>query len=206
MKKKRITYGVNGMMEYQAVIKVGKKNVGILFSDGSVSAMGTNPATFTTDNLIVQHAIENSADYKRGRIRVVNTIELDEELRVERPKFPLTVAQQDSTPNAQEDENTPVTTVPDETCNPPVSTEDMDIAIPNDTAASSNEEHPAETSNENEELPEADKPDMTQVEFTCNDDAKDYLEQTFGYVRSKLRKREDIVNAGKSKGIDIIFV
>ena len=45
-----------------------------------------------------------------------------------------------------------------------------------------------------------------QVEFSCNDDAKDYLEQTFGFVRSKLHNREDIVAAGKTHGVDIIFV
>ncbi|MCX4279262.1 hypothetical protein, partial [Muribaculum sp.] len=49
-------------------------------------------------------------------------------------------------------------------------------------------------------------PANTQVEFSCNDDAKDYLEQTFGFVRSKLRNREDIVAAGKARGVDIIFV
>lgn len=76
MKKKKITYGVSGMMEYQAVIKVGRNNMKVLFSDGSVSAMGVNPATFTTENFMVQHAIENSSDFKRGRIKVVNTIEL----------------------------------------------------------------------------------------------------------------------------------
>ncbi len=84
MKKKRITYGVSGMMEYQAVIKVGRNNMKVLFTDGSISAMGVNPATFTTENYMVQHAIENSTDFKRGRIKVVNTIELKEELRIER--------------------------------------------------------------------------------------------------------------------------
>ena len=30
MKKKKITYGVSGMMEYQAVIKVGRNNMKVL--------------------------------------------------------------------------------------------------------------------------------------------------------------------------------
>ena len=68
MNKKKITYGVSGMMEYQAVVKVGKKNVSINFSDGSISAMGTNPATFTTSNIIIQNAIEIGRASCRERV------------------------------------------------------------------------------------------------------------------------------------------
>lgn len=168
MKKKRITYGVAGMMEYQAVIKVGKKNVNILFSDGSVSAMGTNPATFTTDNIILQIAIESSSDYKRGRIKTVNVIELDEELHIERPQHREAVATEAVEQQAEVEE-----TIAEESVE-------------------------ATEESKTEELP--------KVEFTCNDDAKDYLEQTYGYVRSKLRNREDIIKAGKDNGVDIIFV
>lgn len=168
MKKKRITYGVAGMMEYQAVVKVGKRNVNILFSDGSVSAMGTNPATYTTDNIILQIAIESSSDYKRGRIKTVNVIELDEELHIERPQH--AAPQEISEAHAENAE----------------------------AEATESAEATEETEAETESLP--------QEEFTCNDDAKDYLEQTFGYVRSKLRNREDIIKAGKDNGVDIVFV
>lgn len=170
MKKKRITYGVAGMMEYQAVIKVGKKNVNILFSDGSVTAMGTNPATFTTDNIILQIAIESSSDYKRGRIKTVNVIELDEELHIERPQHREAVSTEAVEQHAEVEE----------------------------TIAEESVEATEESESKTEELP--------KVEFTCNDDAKDYLEQTYGYVRSKLRNREDIIKAGKDNGVDIIFV
>lgn len=84
MKKKRVTYGISGMMEYQATIRVGRAMMKVPFSDGTMTAMGVNPAKFTTDNYMVQHAIEQSADYKRGRIYKVNTIELDDEVRIER--------------------------------------------------------------------------------------------------------------------------
>ena len=162
-------------MEYQAVIKVGRNNMKVLFSDGSVSAMGVNPATFTTENFMVQHAIENSTDFKRGRIKVVNTIELDEELRIERNKA----------------ENAP------ETPAAPVMGQSV-VTAPEEPAE--HEEAGTNSDSDTETAP------ATQVEFSCNDDAKDYLEQTFGYVRSKLRNREDIIAAGKAHGVDIIFV
>lgn len=73
------------MMEYVSVIKIGSKNsVRIAFTDGTITAMGTNPATFTTDNLMIQHAIMNSADYKRGLIKTVNEIELDAEVKIDK--------------------------------------------------------------------------------------------------------------------------
>lgn len=84
MKKRRITYGISGLMECQVVIKIGNKSkMKVLFTDGSMTAMGINPATYTTDDFIIQHAIEQSSDYKRGRINRVNVIELNEEVNIE---------------------------------------------------------------------------------------------------------------------------
>ncbi len=51
MKKKVITYGVYGMMEYQTVIKMGKSSMKVNFSDGSINSFGQNPAKFTTKEL-----------------------------------------------------------------------------------------------------------------------------------------------------------
>ena len=45
----------------------------------------------------------------------------------------------------------------------------------------------------------------TRKEFTCNDDAKDFLETEFGVKRSTLRTRADITACGKSNGIDVVF-
>ena len=178
MKKKRITYGVSGMMEYQAVIKVGRNNMKVLFSDGSVSAMGVNPATFTTENVMVQHASENSPEFKRGRIAIVNTIVLDEDLPIVR--------------NIEKPTETPTPATP------------MATGATEKTGTKTDAEE-SSVSNGHEDCADTSAP-LTQVEFSCNDDAKDYLEQTFGYVRSKLRNREDIINAGKAHNVEIIFV
>ena len=164
MKKQKITYGISGMMEYQAVIKLGRNCMRVNFSDGSVSAMGINPAIFTTENFMVQHAIENSADFKRGLIKRINVIDLDEELSIERPASVAAEA----------------------------------VATPIEAAVEVKAE-PVEDANDANDA-------NVQVEFSCKDDAKDYLEQTFGLVRSKLRTRDDIVAAGKANGVDIYFV
>ena len=177
MKQKKITYGVSGMMEYQAVIKVGKNNMKVLFSDGSVSAMGVNPATFTTDSFMVQHAIESSTDFKRGLIYVVRSIELNTDLHIERnePKE-LEPGSADTEANAS---------VPEQ---------------------KDDESEHRESAVAPQEVYEEQAEGLIQVEFASNDEAKDYLEQKFGLVRSKLHNRDDIRNAGKTHGVDIIFI
>lgn len=66
MKKTKKTYGVSGMMEYQAVIRIGKATMKVPFTDGSMTAMGVNPATFTTEDFMTQHAIEHSSVWTPG--------------------------------------------------------------------------------------------------------------------------------------------
>lgn len=185
MKKKRITYGVSGMMEYQSIIRFGKNTLKVTFTGGSMNAIGVTPATYTTSSFLIQQAIENSNEFKRGRIRIVRTIELDEEIHIERPKPATAIAERSN----------PAPTAKAEKA--PEPTEDAEVAEVNAEDGATSEEQPEES---------APTAPLTQVEFSCNDDAKDYLEQTFGYVRSKLRNREDIINAGKSHNVEIIFV
>lgn len=171
------------MMEYQSVIRFGKNTIKVTFTGGSMNAIGVTPATYTTSSFIIQQAIENSNEFKRGRI--VRTIELDEEIHIERPKPATAIAERSNTAPTAEAKNVPEPT------------EEAEAAEVN-----------AEDGETSEEQPEESAPSalLTQVEFSCNDDAKDYLEQTFGCVRSKLRNREDIINAGKTHNVEIIFV
>lgn len=69
--KKR--YGVIGLMEWEAIIKLGKALLHIPFSGGAMTAYGVTPAHYTTDNPIIQHAIENSEYYKKGKIRLLSS-------------------------------------------------------------------------------------------------------------------------------------
>lgn len=158
------------MMEYQAVIKIGRSAMKVLFTDGSMNAMGLTPATYTTDDPMVQHAIENSDQYRKGRIRIVRSIPLGEEVyivRNKREERPI------EAPNAE-----------------PESAADGGEAVKAEDA-------PAEAAGAS--------PALTEMEFDNNDDARDFLEAKFGYVRSKLRNRADIEAAGASNGIAIIF-
>lgn len=222
MKKKRITYGVYGMMEYQAIIKIGRATLKVLFTDGSMTYIGQNPAKYTTSDFLTQHAIENSSDFKRGRIQVVNTIELDEDVRIERnPAKPSTqtanVAAKaviDNKPTeASSSHTTPVAEdVADET------TEEADAGVvtPTDEADAETIEEKPETESEtnveedttSEETAAEDNTaeGKTEVEFTDNQEAKDYIFKNFGVKPGTMRNREDIKAVGATYGVKITFV
>lgn len=199
MNKTKKTYGIKGFMEYQAVIKVGKSRMKVPFSDGSMTAMGVVPCTFTTERFMVQHAIENSDEFKRGLIYIVNSIPLDGKVEIERPSprptgpTPEPIAELNPEP------------IPDTAPEPAPSTESEEQPA---TVQVATEEGVVEKPVEEVWPPKSEEPDapLTQVEFASNDEAKDYLEQNFGLVRSKLRNREDIFNAGKANGVEIIFI
>lgn len=193
MRKKRITYGVSGMMEYQAVIKMGRSNMKVLFTDGSVTAYGVNPARYTTDSLMVQHAIENSEQFKRGRIYIVNEVDLDEEVKVMRNQPHVAV----TAPNRAAEAG--------ETTGEKVEPEDMEAEA--ETEREAGETDVAESEPVDVPEPEASTGEkaLTAMEFDNNDDAKDFLATKFGVVRSKMRVRADIIAAGEANGIAISF-
>lgn len=206
------------MMEYQSIIKIGRATLKVLFTDGSMTAIGQNPAKYTTSDFLVQHAIENSSEFKRGRITVVDTIELDEEVRIERnPSKPSTqqapspaevkpvaaTAAKVEEPQDIADEPTEKTDAVDadevesamlDTPAPEVDIEPIKDEVP------STEEDAAELSeNDNEE-------GLTEVEFSTNQEAKDYLTKTFGVKSGTMKNRADIVAIGEANGVKIIFV
>lgn len=206
MKKKRITYGVFGMMEYQSIIKIGRATLKVLFTDGSITSLGQNPAQYTTSDFIVQHAIENSSDFKRGRIRVVNTIELDEEVRIERnhtasaQTVPAKTAVKVEAPTESaapaKDEASAVADVSE--------TKEETVAETASDAVEDTTEEASETTEEAEDnAEEAAAP--TEVEFGTNQEAKDYLANTFG-VKGALKTRAEIIAAGETYGVKITFV
>ena len=218
MKKKRITYGVHGMMEYQSIIKIGRATLKVLFTDGSITAIGQNPAKYTTSDFLVQHAIENSSEFKRGRITVVDTIELDEEVRIERnPAKPTTLhapspaeakpvaatAAKVEEPQGIADEPTEKTDAVDAD---EVESAMLDTPAPEVDIEPIKDEVPS-TEEDAAELSEKDNEEgLTEVEFSTNQEAKDYLTKTFGVKSGTMKNRADIVAIGEANGVKIIFV
>lgn len=68
------TYGVSGMMEWNALIPAGRCTVRVHFTGGTVTGYGVTPATFTTDNPAVIHLIEHSHWFRKGKIKLISSI------------------------------------------------------------------------------------------------------------------------------------
>lgn len=77
--KARKTYGINGLLEWHGIVEANGIKMKVDFTNGSVTAYGVSPATFTTSNDLTQHIIENSEQYKKGRIRCVMSVAIPEE-------------------------------------------------------------------------------------------------------------------------------
>lgn len=82
MKKKIKTYGAHGYVEWMACLKVGRASLSVNFTGGSITTQGVIPASYTTDNSMIQTMIEHSDEYASGKIRLVRQCDSSEDLVV----------------------------------------------------------------------------------------------------------------------------
>lgn len=80
------TYGINGLLEWHGTLQSHGIKMKVDFTNGSVTAYGVAPATFTTKDELTQHIIENSEMFKKGRIKVIKSVMLPEEQPKQQPK------------------------------------------------------------------------------------------------------------------------
>jgi hypothetical protein len=77
--KARKTYGINGLLEWHGYVECSGVRMKVDFTNGSVTAFGVAPATFTTNDPLTQHIIEHSEQFKKGRIRCVMSVALPDD-------------------------------------------------------------------------------------------------------------------------------
>lgn len=171
------TYGVYGLTEWHGKVKAGTIEVKVSLVGGTSSPSGTQPAYMVTKDPVVQFVIENSKEFKSGFIRLV--------MKQELPGTHKRIAVHK--PVAESETRT------------------VSASVEN---ASSAEEAPTEEVPETSENVEtvAQSPEApTEVEFGTNQEAKDYLANTFG-VKGALKTRTEIIAAGETYGVKITFV
>ena len=93
----KATYGVSGMMEWVALIPTRSNLLRVRFSGGSLSGYGVTPATFSTENEVMMHIIEQSAYFRQGRIRLISKCDSPQTVNnpspaASRPEVPLPAA------------------------------------------------------------------------------------------------------------------
>ena len=88
--KKRITYEIHGQIERNCYFRIGKALVRIEFTGGAINSTGVYPATYTTDNPLFQHTIENSEAFRKGEILRGKVENIEAPLPKEKPAEEVT--------------------------------------------------------------------------------------------------------------------
>lgn len=98
--KTRKTYGINGLLEWHGYVESNGIRMKVDFTNGSVTAYGVSPCTFTTQDELTQFIMENSSQFKEGRIRVVRVVPLPGEEEAA-PVEAEPVKQEEAAPQAE---------------------------------------------------------------------------------------------------------
>ena len=209
MNAKRKTYGVSGYMEWVALIECGKATVKVHFSGGSLTGYGVTPAEFTTQNPMTQAIIENSKEFKSGKIFLLREIEgtgkFKEFVRGQHANEGNHLGGQAATASAiagtalDADGTSKAATAAsvddEEPMGDPVNDEETEPADDEE----STDDTEAETVVDNEATVTADGKAI--IDVTDIDDARDYLCENFGIARSSLRSNVSVYRAAEEHNI-----
>lgn len=209
MNAKRKTYGVSGYMEWVALIECGKATVKVHFSGGSLTGYGVTPAEFTTQNPMTQAIIENSKEFKNGKIFLLREIEgtgkFKEFVRGQHANEGNHLGGQAATASAiagtaldaDGTSKAPTTASVDdeEPMDDPINDEETEPADDENSIDASE----AETVEDSEATVSADGKAI--IDVTDLDDARDYLCENFGIARSSLRSNVSVPRAAEEHNI-----
>lgn len=209
MNAKRKTYGVSGYMEWVALIECGKATVKVHFSGGSLTGYGVTPAEFTTQNPMTQAIIENSKEFKSGKIFLLREIEgtgkFKEFVRGQHANEGNHLGGQAATASAiagtaldaDGTSKAPTTASVDdeEPMSDPINDEDTEPADDEE----STDDTEAETVVDSEATVTADGKAI--IDVTDIDDARDYLCENFCIARSSLRSNVSVYRAAEEHNI-----
>lgn len=209
MNAKRKTYGVSGYMEWVALIECGKATVKVHFSGGSLTGYGVTPAEFTTQNPMTQAIIENSKEFKSGKIFLLREIEgtgkFKEFVRGQHANEGNHLGGQAATASAIAGtalDADGISKIPkveqtnaDEPMGDPINDEETEPADDEE----STDDTEAETVEDSEATVTADGKAI--IDVTDLDDARDYLCENFGIARSSLRSNVSVYRAAEEHNI-----
>lgn len=196
-------------MEWVALIECGKATVKVHFSGGSLTGYGVTPAEFTTQNPMTQAIIENSKEFKNGKIFLLREIEgtgkFKEFVRGQHANEGNHLGGQAATASAiagtaldaDGTSKAPTTASVDdeEPMDDPINDEETEPADDENSTDASE----AETVEDSEATVTADG--MAIIDVTDIDDARDYLCENFGIARSSLRTNVSVPRVAKEHNI-----
>lgn len=196
-------------MEWVALIECGKATVKVHFSGGSLTGYGVTPAEFTTQNPMTQAIIENSKEFKNGKIFLLREIEgtgkFKEFVRGQHANEGNHLGGQAATASAiagtaldadgTSKAPTAASVDDEEPMSDPINDEDTEPADDEE----STDDTEAETVVDSEATVTADG--KANIDVTDIDDARDYLCENFGIARSSLRSNVSVYRAAEEHNI-----
>lgn len=200
----RKTYGVSGLMDWTTQIKAGKGSVSVHFTGGALTAYGVTPAKYSTSNPFFQSVIENSKQFKSGRIELLGTMEVPDDAATKARKARMAAK---AAEKPAKDEQSPVTETPVPETPAPVVKEPVTPTTPA-------EETPAEevqtTGETQDETLQGDGDDAYggKIKVADKNEAIEYLKEHFAeknYTATSLRTKTAFEAACKECGVEFVF-
>lgn len=196
-------------MEWVALIECGKATVKVHFSGGCLTGYGVTPAEFTTQNPMTQAIIENSKEFKSGKIFLLREIEgtgkFKEFVRGQHANEGNHLGGQAATASAiagtalDADGTSKTPKVEPTDANEPIGDLINDEDTESADGENSTDASEAETVEDSEATVTADGKAI--IDVTDLDDARDYLCENFGIARSSLRSNVSVPRAAEEHNI-----
>ena len=200
----RKTYGVSGLMDWTTQIKTGKVSVSVHFTGGALTAYGVTPAKYSTSNPFFQSVIENSEQFKSGRIMLLGEMEVPDDAATKARKARMAAKASEKPANEVQ---SPVTGTPVPKTPVPVVMEPVTTTIPADESPADAEQPTDETQDETLHG-DGDAADGGKIKVADKPDAIEYLKEKFpekGYTAVNLRTKTAFEAACKECGVEFVF-
>lgn len=200
----RKTYGVSGLMDWTTQIKAGKGSVSVHFTGGALTAYGVTPAKYSTSNPFFQSVIENSKQFKSGRIELLGTMEVPDDAATKARKARMAAK---AAEKPAKDEQSHVTETPVPETPAPVAEETVTPTTPAEETTAEEVQPTGETQDETLQG-DGDDADGGKIKVADKNEAIEYLKEHFAeknYTATSLRTKTAFEAACKECGIEFVF-
>lgn len=200
----RKTYGVSGLMDWTTQIKAGKGSVSVHFTGGALTAYGVTPAKYSTSNPFFQSVIENSKQFKSGRIELLGTMEVPDDAATKARKARMAAKTAEKPANEVQSTVTE-TPVPETPAN--VVEEHVTPTTPAKESPADAEQPTDETQDETLQG-DGEDADGGKIKVADKNEAIEYLKEHFAdknYTATSLRTKTAFEAACKECGVEFVF-
>ena len=200
----RKTYGVSGLMDWTTQIKAGKGSVSVHFTGGALTAYGVTPAKYSTSNPFFQSVIENSKQFKSGRIELLGTMEVPDDAATKARKARMAAK---AAEKPAKDEQSPVTETPVPETPAPVAEETVTPTTPAEEPPAEEAQPTGETQDETLQG-DGEDADGGKIKVADKNEAIEYLKEHFAeknYTATSLRTKTAFEVACKECGVEFVF-